>query len=163
MLIKNAEHLFERQISLLNNAEEQLTKSLPEWIEATDRKAVSKAFKHKLEATQEHMERLEKAIETVEDIRLKRLKDHAFAALVDDADETIETTAPGSIRDAAMLSVLRKIERYEIVAYESLRSLAKQLGYSKLRDILKETLTEKRATDDKFKELLKKKVNPVKD
>ena len=163
MQIKNAEHLFERQLSLINNVEEQLSKALPRWAEATDRKALTKALNRHAEETQGQMERLERAAEKIEGIRLKRIKDHAFAALVDDTDEIIESTEEGAVRDAALIGAVRKIEHYEIAAYGTLRVLAKQLGYSKVRDILKETLDEEKAADDKLNELLKKKIKPVAD
>ncbi|WP_022869839.1 YciE/YciF ferroxidase family protein [Yaniella halotolerans] len=163
MHIKNAEHLFERQLSLINSVEEQLSKALPRWAEAVDRKALAKALNRHAEETQGQLERLERAAEKIDDLRIKRIKDNAFAALVEDTDDIIESTEEGPIRDAALIGAVRKIEHYEIAAYGTLRVLAKQLGYSKVRDLLKETLVEEKATDEKLTELLKKKIKPVAD
>lgn len=163
MHIKNAEHLFERQLSLINSVEEQLSKALPRWAEAVDRKALAKALNRHAEETQGQLERLERAAEKIDDLRIKRIKDNAFAALVEDTDDIIESTEEGPIRDAALIGALRKIEHYEIAAYGTLRALAKRLGYSKVRDLLKETLDEEKAADEKLHELLKKKINPAAD
>src|SRR5699024_5937061 len=163
MQVTNAEHLIERHHSQLKNEEHQLNKALPLWDEATERQAVTKALNRHAEETQGHMERLERATEKIESIRLKRIKDSAFAALVDDTDDIIASTEEGAVRDAALIGAVRKIEHYEIAAYGTLRVLAKQLGYSKVRDILKETLDEEQAADDKLHELLKKKINPAAD
>lgn len=161
MQIKSAEHLFERQMSLINNVEEQLSKALPRWAEATDRKALTKVLNRHAQETQGQLERLERANEKIEGIRLKQIKDSAFAALVKDTDDIIESTEEGTVRDAAIIGAVRKVEHYEIAAYGTLRALAKQLGYSKVRDILKETLAEEKAADEKLYELLKKKINAV--
>ncbi len=161
MQIKSAEHLFERQMSLINNVEEQLSKALPRWAEATARKALTKALNRHAQETQGQLERLERAAEKIEGIRLKQIKDSAFAALVKDTDDIIESTEEGAVRDAAIIGAVRKIEHYEIAAYGTLRALAKQLGYSKVRDILKETLAEEKAADEELNELLKKKINAV--
>lgn len=161
MQIKNAEQLFERQISLLSNVEEQLARALPRWVEAADRKALIKALNGQLEESQAQMQRLEKAVEKLENIRLKQVKDHIFSALIEDTDATVESTEQGTVRDAALIGAIRKIQHYEIVEYDNLRVLAKHLGFSNARDILKETAHEKQFADEKLKNLAKKKINPV--
>lgn len=163
MQITNAGHLFERQLSLLNSVEEQLSKALPRWAEAADRKALVKSLNRHAEKTQKQLERLERAAETLDDIRLKRIKDNALAALVDDTDDIVDSTEQGALGDVALIGAVRKIKHYEIATYGNVRALAKQLGYSKVRDILKESLDEEKAADEKLHELLKKKINPVED
>lgn len=158
MQIKNAKHLFERLLSLTSNAELQMTKSLPRLAEAADHKALVKAFESHLEETQGQLDRLEKAAEKIEGTRLMQLKDDPMATLIQDSDAIVENTEKGPVRDFALIGAARKIEHYEIAAYGTLRSLAKQLGYSEVRDILKVTLEEEEAADEKLKKLANKKI-----
>lgn len=163
MQIKTLKELFERLVSFTANAEQQMAKALPRFAEAADRKSLRKAFETHLEETHEQLTRLEQAAENIEGIRLKQLKDTPMAALIEDTDAIIEHTVEGPIRDFALIGAARKIEHYEIAAYRALRSLAKELGYADLRDLLKETLEEEQAADEKLKKFSNKKIELVND
>src|SRR5699024_7477323 len=84
-------------------------------------------------------------------------------ALVDDTDDSIASTEEGAVRDAALIDAVRKIKHSEIAAYGTLRILAKQLGYTKVRYRLKQSLDEEQADDDKLHELLQQKSKPGED
>ena len=163
MQISKAKQLFERLLSFTANAEQQMVNALPRFAEAAEHKSLRKAFENHLEETQGQLKRLEQAAENLEGIRLKQLKDVPLAALIQDSDAIIENTAPGPIRDFALIGAARKIEHYEIAAYRTLRSLAKELGYADLRALLKETLEEEQAADEKLKKLSNKKIELAND
>ena len=54
------------------------------------------------------------------------------------------------MRDAALIGGAQKAEHYEIASYGTLCELGKQLGYKDTVKLLKETLAEEKATDEKL-------------
>lgn len=146
MKITNAEQFFERLLSLAANAERQMTRALPKLARAADNPDLVAAFEHHLEETESQLERLEQAADAVEGLRLKRVKDHAMAALIEDGEEMIESTDKGPLRDAALIGAAQKVEHYEIAAYGTICALADQLGYTKAKEILAETLADEKLT-----------------
>lgn len=105
------------------------------------------------------MERLEKAADTIPDVRIKRIKCYGMESLIEEAQDLIESAEKGPVLDAGLIGAAQKVEHYEIAAYGTLCSLAEQLGYTEAKDILAETLKEEKATDDKLTQLAKKNVN----
>ena len=159
MVIQSANDLFVRLLSEVNSAEKQITRALPKLARAADDDTLVDAFKEHLEETRGQVERLEKAADTISDIRLKRIKCYAMESLIEESQELIDSTEKGPIRDAALIGAAQKVEHYEIAAYGTLCALAEQLGYTDAKNILAETLKEEKATDEKLSKLGQKDVN----
>lgn len=159
MVIKNANELFVRLLSETNSAEKQMTRALPKMARAADDSKLEDAFKHHLDETQGQVERLEKVADSVPDIRIKRLKCYAMESLIEEAQELIEATEKGAVRDAGLIGAAQKVEHYEIATYGTLCSLAEQLGYTEAKNLLAETLKEEKSADDKLNTLAKENVN----
>lgn len=70
--------------------------------------------------------------------------------LVEEGKEVIDSVVKGPVRDAALIGGAQKVEHYEIAAYGTICALAKQLGYDDALDLLKQTLQEEKATDEKL-------------
>jgi ferritin-like metal-binding protein YciE len=70
--------------------------------------------------------------------------------LVEEAREIIDEIEAGPVRDAALVGAAQKVEHYEIAAYGTLCALGKQLGFNEGVELLKETLEEEKATDQKL-------------
>jgi ferritin-like metal-binding protein YciE len=75
--------------------------------------------------------------------------------LVEEGQEQVEDFEQGPIRDAALIAAAQKVEHYEIAAYGTLATLAKQLGQQDAMNLLLETLQEEKSTDEKLTELAK--------
>ena len=159
MVIKNAKELFIHLLSDTNNAEKQITKALPKLARAADDPQLVEAFKHHLEETQGQLERLEKAADSLPDIRIKRMKCHAMEGLIEEGQELIDATEKGPVRDAGLIGAAQKVEHYEIATYGTLCALAEQLGYTEAKNLLAETLEEEKNTDEKLTQLAETLVN----
>lgn len=70
--------------------------------------------------------------------------------LVEESKEVIDEIEKGSVRDAALIGGAQKAEHYEIASYGTLCEIAKQLGHTAAVDLLKQTLAEEKATDEKL-------------
>jgi ferritin-like metal-binding protein YciE len=64
--------------------------------------------------------------------------------LIDEANEVIENTDKGEIRDVALIAAAQIVEHYDIASYGTLATLATQLDLTDAVTLLTETLGEKR-------------------
>ncbi len=149
MSIKTIEELFIHELSDIYSAEKQLTKALPTLARASSAPELREAFESHLEETQGQVERIDQVVELL-GIHLKRIKCAAMEGLVEEGKEVIEGVEEGPLRDAALIGGGNKVEHYEIASYGTLIALAKQLGYKDAVPLLKETLAEEKAADEKL-------------
>ena len=149
MTVKTLEDLFVHELSDIYSAEKQLTKALPRLARAADSPKLAGAFETHLEETNGQVERIDKVVDML-GIKLKRIKCAAMEGLVEEGKEVIEEIEQGPLRDAALIGGAQKVEHYEIASYGTLCAIAKQLGYTDAIKLLKETLVEEKATDEKL-------------
>lgn len=149
MAIKTLEDLFIHELSDVHSAERQISKALPRLARAAENPELTAAFETHLEETVGQIERLDQVVELL-GIRLKRIKCAAMEGLVEEGKEVIDSVEKGPVRDAALVGGAQKVEHYEIAAYGTLCALAKQLGYDDAVKLLKATLDEEKATDEKL-------------
>ena len=83
----------------------------------------------------------------------------AMEGLIKEGEEIIQEVEEGPVRDAGLIVAAQKVEHYEISSYGSLMALAKNLGYDNVVSILKNTLDEEKATDEKLTMLAEQQVN----
>jgi ferritin-like metal-binding protein YciE len=79
--------------------------------------------------------------------------------LIEEAKELLEEESDPRVLDAALICAAQRVEHYEIAGYGCVRSLAEQLGMSKLADELQQTLDEEKKTNAKLNELALGEVN----
>ena len=95
------------------------------------------------------VERIDKIVEAT-GLRLKRIKCAAMEGLVEEGRDVIEDVEKGPVLDAALIAAAQKVEHYEIASYGTLCTFAKQLGQNDALALLKETLAEEKAADEKL-------------
>jgi ferritin-like metal-binding protein YciE len=159
MAIKTLNDLFVHALSDIYSAEKQLTKALPKMARAAESSDLADAFRQHLDETQGQIERLDNVVETVPDLKIKRMKCMAMEGLVEEGQEVIDSVEAGPVRDAALIAAAQKVEHYEIASYGTLCALAEKLGYKEAKKILGETLKEEKSTDDKLSMIAEKKIN----
>lgn len=158
MPVKTLEDLFLQELSDIYSAEKQLTKALPKLAKAAENADLQAAFTTHLEETEGQIERLDQVAEIL-GLKLKRIKCVAMEGLVDEGKEVIDEVEKGPVRDAALIGGAQKAEHYEIASYGTLCVLGKQLGHKDAVKLLKETLAEEKATDEKLTLLAESSVN----
>lgn len=156
--ITSLEEAFVHELSDIYSAEKQLTKALPKLAKAATNSQLAESFTTHLEETQGQIERIDQIVETM-GLKLKRIKCLAMEGLVAEGAETIEEIEQGPVRDAMLIVGAQKVEHYEIAAYGSLVTIAKSLGYDEAVELLKETLAEEKATDEKLSKVALSQVN----
>ncbi|MGX9239026.1 YciE/YciF ferroxidase family protein [Pantoea ananatis] len=150
MKVKSLLDLFIHDLSDVYSAEKQVTRALPKLIRAASDEKLKTVFQQHLNETQVQIERIDKAIDAHEELRIVRMKCHALEGLVEEAQELIESTEAGEVRDAGLIGAAQKVEHYEIAAYGTLIALASKIGLKEACELLAETLDEEKSTDAKL-------------
>ena len=86
-------------------------------------------------------------------------KCEAMEGLIKEAEEIMESTEKGVVRDAGIISAGQKVEHYEIATYGTLRAFAKILGEDDAVSLLEETLNEEKEADQKLTEVAESSIN----
>ena len=122
----NIKDLFIIELKDMHSAEEQIVKSLPNMVKAADSEDLKEAFQSHLKETQEQVERLNKIFEFLEESP-KGETCKAMQGLIHECSDAIHEFPKSALRDAALISKAQRIEHYEISAYGTLRTFAKEL------------------------------------
>ena len=150
--------LFEDELKDIYWAEKHLTKALPKMAKNATSQELADAINEHLEQTQGHVERIEKVFEMMEKpARAKKCE--AMEGLVKEAQEIMDSTEEGMVRDAGIISAGQKVEHYEIASYGTLCAFAKTLGEDEIADLLQQTLEEEKETDSKLTDLAESTIN----
>jgi ferritin-like metal-binding protein YciE len=89
--------------------------------------------------------------------RAKKCK--AMEGLINEAEEIMDSTEDGVVRDAGIISAAQKVEHYEIASYGTLHAFAKTMGDDKISQLLEQTLKEERDADDKLTQVAESTIN----
>jgi ferritin-like metal-binding protein YciE len=158
MSIGSMEDLFLDQLRDLYHAEKQLVKALPKMAKNSTSEELRTAFEEHLEQTEGHVSRIEKVFEQI-NTRAKAKKCEAMEGLIAEGQELIDAEPPEEILDAGLICAAQKVEHYEIAAYGTLITWARQLGHEDCAEILKQTLDEEKAADEKLTSLAESSIN----
>lgn len=141
--------LFVDELKDIYWAEKALTKAIPMMIENATSSDLVKALKNHLEETKNQVTRLESVFESIgEEPEAKKCE--AMAGLTKEAEEIMESTQKGVVRDAGIISAAQKVEHYEIATYGTLRTFAQTLGEDEAMSLLQESLDEEKGADVKL-------------
>lgn len=139
-------------------AEKAETKALGKMIKSATSQDLIKGLQGHLEVTKGHVDRCEKVFEMLgKPARAKKCQ--AMEGLIKEAEEIMESTEDGVVRDAGIISAAQKVEHYEIASYGTLHAFAKTLGQNDIAQLLEQTLTEEREADDKLTQVAESAIN----
>jgi len=158
MSIGTMEDLFVDQLRDMYHAEKQLVKALPKMAKNSNSAQLRDAFQEHLQQTEEHVTRIEQVFERI-NTRAKTKKCEAMEGLVEEGQELIDADPPAEVLDAGLICAAQKVEHYEIAGYGTLITWAHQLGHHDCAEILKTTLEEEKATDEKLTNLAESNIN----
>jgi Mn-containing catalase len=136
------------QLRDLLHAEKQLTKALPQMIEAARYDQLRELFTIHLTETEAQVERLGECFELLgKKPRAKACK--GMQGLVEEGDEVIKEGAKkgDAAADLALIGAAQRVEHYEIAGYTTARNLAQQLRHGAVVALLSKTLAEEENAD----------------
>lgn len=145
-------HLYIEELKDIYSAENQLVKALPKMARAATSPDLRSGFEEHLTQTKEHVARLEQ-IFTKLDESPKGKKCKGMEGLITEGSEMIEEDPAAEELDAGLISAAQRVEHYEIAAYGCVATYANLLGEAEAESLLRETMQEEKATDEKLTEL----------
>lgn len=128
-------------------AEQALTKALPKMMEAATSEKLAKAFEKHTKETEGQIQILEQVFELMGE-KAEGKKCEAMDGIIKEAEEVIKDTEKDSYtRDAGLVLAGQKTEHYEIATYGTLVEFAKQMGETKVAELLQKILGQEKNTD----------------
>ena len=153
------EKFFHDQLKDIYYAEQQLLKALNEMKSASTTEELEDAFDNHHKQTERQVKRLEKVFQLIDE-KPEGKKCEAMDGLIKEGKTIINETREGSMtRDAALIIAAQKVEHYEISSYGGLATLAKTIGRDDIAEILEETLSEEKETDELLTKIAEGKIN----
>ena len=150
--------LFEDELKDLYWAEKAVTKAIPKMIKKATSPELIEALTSHLDETGTQVTRLERIFESL-DKKAVAKKCEAMEGIIKEAEEIMESSEKGAMRDAGIISAGQKVEHYEIASYGTLRQFAETLGLTEAVTLLEATLNEEKAADEKLTEVAVSAVN----
>jgi len=140
-------------------AEKHLAKALPKMQKAATNPELANAFQKHTEETTTHIATLEQVFQLLDE-KVQAKKCDAMEGLLKEATNIIADTDAGTqIRDAGLILAAQKVEHYEIATYGTLVVFARNMGHTKVAELLSFTLDNEKATDVALTEVAESFVN----
>ncbi len=165
MKLQSLDDLFMNELQMLYDAEQKITKALPEMRDNAESEELKRAFDQHLRQTQQHVERLERIFQSCNQSPETMTSD-GFKGLIDDgksiirAGTLVKSSVDERVRDAALIGAAQKVEHYEMAGYGCLITYGQLLGNTEAVSLGKQTLEEEKETDRKLTQIAERLVNP---
>lgn len=146
MKLSTLQDLLAFQLMELLDAEQQQVKLLAELRQAAASAELASALDVHERATVRHIERLQTGF-TLLTLKPTSAVCEAMKGLVKEGKAVIKLVAEPSVRDAAIVAMVQRMEHYEMSAYGTVRTFAYLINNDELARLLQATLDEEEATD----------------
>jgi Mn-containing catalase len=147
-IMPQIKELLVEELQDLLHAENQLLEALPKMAAAAHHPKLKEAFEKHLVQTEQHVERLTTAFSLLgEKAHAKPCR--AMLGLVEEGAEKIDEAGRKEplAADLALITAAQKVEHYEIAAYGTVRTLARQIGAIEVARLAAHTLGEEESAD----------------
>ena len=151
-LVTSLQDLFLKELKDIYSAEKQLIDAFPRMMEAATAPELKEAFEDHLDVTEVHVKRLDEVFSLLDLTPVSR-KSEIMQGLINDTEKVINEINDLTVRDAALICAVHKLEHYEIATYGCLRTFAMVLGYDEAADLLQATLDEEGSVDERLSQI----------
>ena len=133
----------------LYNAEKQISKALPKMVKAATSEPLADAFEAHLQETLKQIQRLEQVFESVGETAKSKTCD-GMAGILEEGKDIMGEDFDEPTMDASLIAAAQKVEHYEIASYGTVIAWAEAMGHTQAVKLLKQTLSEEEAADEKL-------------
>ena len=139
----NLQSLFHETLKDIYFAEKKILSALPKMAKAAQSQELKSAFeKHETE-TEEHVARLEKVFEEIDETPRGKTCD-AIMGIIEEGQEVMKEFKGAPALDAGLLAAAQAVEHYEIARYGTLKTWAGELGLNEAVKLLEMSSARKR-------------------
>jgi len=116
------------------------------------------AFEAHLEETRGHVAALEQVFASLDE-KVRGKHCDGVAGIIEEGNSILEEDFDGEVLDACIIAAGQRSEHYEMAAYGTVIAWAEALGLNDVADVLRETLEEEKAADEKLSALAEGEIN----
>jgi ferritin-like metal-binding protein YciE len=156
--IKNMDDLFQHTLADIYYAEQQIVKALPDMAEKASDQKLKEGFQTHLRESEMHVRRLDQVFQKL-GVKAKGVDCPAIDGIIEEANDVAGEVSDKSVLDAALIAAAQAVEHYEMTRYGTLIAWASELGHKDVAGLLRQTLEEEKATDQKLTAMAEAKVN----
>jgi ferritin-like metal-binding protein YciE len=157
--IKNLNDLFMHGLQDLYYAEKQIMKALPDMIEKATSDELKAGFEKHLAETEGQVERLSQVFALM-DADPKGERCPAIDGILKEGRDLMGEIDDADVMNVGLVAAAQAVEHYEITRYGALIAWASELGRADTVPLLKASLAEEKATDQKLTAMAERRVNP---
>jgi len=158
MKLTTLQDLFVEELKDIYDAEKRIVQALPKMAKAVSSEELAKAITDHLEATKNHVTRLEQVFAEIGRTPARK-KCEGMVGLLEEGKEVLETDGEPAVKDAAVIASAQRVEHYEMAGYGCLRTWSEILGYTEAARLLEQTLDEEKEADELLTEIASN-INP---
>jgi ferritin-like metal-binding protein YciE len=155
---KNLQELFHDTLKDIYFAEKKILTALPKMAKAAQSDSLREAFEKHEGETEEHVTRLEKVFETIDESPKGKTCD-AIMGIIAEGQEVMKEYKGTPALDAGLLAAAQAVEHYEMSRYGTLRTWASELGLADAVKLLEATLAEEKNADATLTRIAEGEVN----
>ncbi len=146
MAMNTLEDLLAHELADLYSAETQVADALPKLANAARSQELRTAFEEHLEETLGQIRRLEEIAHEL-GLTMDEGTCRAMEGLLSEADEVMNARIGEDVVDASLVAKAQRVEHYEIAAYGTAASFARQLRHGHVAELLEQSLDEEKNAD----------------
>jgi ferritin-like metal-binding protein YciE len=158
MHLRSLSDLFLKELADLHSAEKQILKALPKMARVATTDDARQAFETHLEQTMTHALRLQRIFEEFEEVPGAK-QCRGMEVLIAGGEEFLQEDAAELVRDAGLIAIAQRVEHYQIAAYGTASTDARQLGMAMAECLLRQNLREAEETDKTLTRLAESFIN----
>lgn len=155
---KSLDDLFEDCLKDALWAENALVGALPKMAKNATSKNLKKVLDDHLKETKNQIKVLKDVFKSI-GIKPEEEKCDAMAGIIEEGQGILESTEPGSVRDAGIIAACQKAEHYKIASYGTMVAYAQILGHKEAKTFLQSILKEEKTADKMLSSLAKTEIN----
>jgi ferritin-like metal-binding protein YciE len=158
MAIETLQDLYIHELKDIYSAEKQILDALPQMAKGASHDELRQAFEEHHRVTEEQVRRLDTIFDELGQ-KPQGQKCKGMEGLIAEGKEMLKEKADPDVRDAGLIAAAQRVEHYEIAAYGTARTYAKQLGLDNHVELLQRTLDEEGQTDQRLSKLAESRIN----
>jgi ferritin-like metal-binding protein YciE len=159
MKVNDFRQMYVTQLQQQCSVEDQLVRALPKMADMVQNNQLKQAIQHHFEETKSQRDKVNGLLRR-HGAEAGEHQDQSIQTMVHEAERFGKTVSDPDCRDAAAIASAQRVEHYEIAAYGTLATWAKQLGLDEDAKTLHDILEQEKKTDEKLTKLAKTVVNP---
>jgi ferritin-like metal-binding protein YciE len=158
--IQDLQALYVRQLRLLLSAEEMIAIKTPFFTERATDTQLQELLRQQSAEGESNAARLRGMLSRTGSESVDPIKCKAIYALFDEAEDLVEDSTHGVVRDAVLVAEAQRIKPYEVAAYTVVRELARVLGHVEDERLMAESVHQKDGANKRLS-IIAERVNPA--